>query len=57
MGNLWYLKRKKNIVEKRMYFFGFLPQTNEKPWKSYFLCRIFFFIQIAYIILVKGGFV
>ena len=29
----------------------------KKHWKSHFLCRIFFFIQIPYIIRVKGGFV
>ena len=43
-----------------MYFFGLLPPTNEnmkKILKSHFLSKIFFFIQIAYIILVKGDFV
>ena len=43
-----------------MYFFGFLPPSKEnmkKPWKIHFLGRIFFSIQIAYILLVKGGFV
>ena len=43
-----------------MYFFGYLPQTNEnmkKTLKSHFLGKIFLFIQIAYIILVKEGFV
>ena len=44
-----------------MYFFVFFPPTNEKKkkktWKSDFLGRIFFSIHIAYIILVKGGFV
>ena len=43
-----------------MYFFGFLPPKNEnmkkKLEKVTFLGRIFSFIQIAYIILVKGGF-
>ena len=44
-----------------MYFFGFFPPTNENMKKNLekiiFLGRIFLFIQIAYIILVKGGFV
>ena len=43
-----------------MYFLGLLPPTNEnvkKTWKIHFLGRIFFFIQIAYIIRVKRAFV
>ena len=44
-----------------MYFFGFLPPTNEnvekKTLKCHFLGRIFFFIEIAYITRVKAGFV
>ena len=47
-------------LEKRMYFFVFLPRTNEnkkkKHWNSNFLGRFFYFIQIPYIILVKEGF-
>ena len=43
-----------------MYFFGFLPPTNEnmkkKTWKSHFLGRIFFVIKIAYMLLEKGFF-
>ena len=43
-----------------MYFFYFLPPTNEnmkKNFKKSFLDRIFLFIQIAYILHVKEGFV
>ena len=43
------------MLRKRMYFFGFIPPKMKirKKRKSHFLCRIFFFIQIAYIILSK----
>ena len=54
---------KKNIGEKKnVFFLVFFHQQmkikkNKKNIKSHFLGRIFFFIQIPYIILVKGGFV
>ena len=59
-GRLNTFCRKQLVVEIKNIFFGFLPPTNKnmkKPWKSHFLGRIFFFIQISYIILLKGGFV
>ena len=49
---------KKVLSRKRMYFFVFFHQQmkiRKKHWKNHILGRIFFFIQIAYIILVKGG--
>ena len=48
------------MSQKKNVFFGFLPPTNEnkiKILKSHFLGRNFVFIQIAYIIFVKEGFV
>ena len=51
---------KRNIVGKKNVYFGFLPPTNEnkiKTLKSHFLGRNLVFIQIAYMILVKGSFV
>ena len=60
IGNLCNF-REKNIVEIKNVFF-LLSSTNKRkyaknPCKSHFLGRIFFFIQIVYIILVIGGFV
>ena len=60
IGNLCNF-REKNIVEIKNVFFLFSSTNKWKyeknPWKSHFLGRIFFFIQIVYIILVIGGFV
>ena len=53
------LREKKYCRDKECIFLVFLLQQMKiwkKPWKSHFLGRIFFFIQIAYIILVKGFF-
>ena len=60
MGNLCNFREKKVLSRKIMYFFGFLPPINKnkkKTLKSQFLGRIFFFIQIAYIIFVKSVFI
>ena len=54
-------REKKYCRDKECIFFlVFFHQQMKiwkKPWKSHFLGRILFFIQIAYIIHVKGGFV
>ena len=59
IGNLCNFREKKYSRGKEgifLVFFHTQIKIWKKPWKSHFLGRIFFFIQIAYNILVKGGF-
>ena len=52
---------KKNIVVKTINFLLFFYQPTKITWKTLkkvtFQAELFFLIQIAYVILVKGGFV
>ena len=59
MGTLCNFREKKYYPKKNIYF-GFLPPTNKnkiKTLKKSLFRQNFVFIQIAYIILVKQGFV
>ena len=60
MGSLCNFREKK-YSPKMNVFFGFLSPTNENKIKSlkksHFLGSNFVFIQIAYIVLLKRGFV
>ena len=59
MGSLCNFREKKYCRKKNV-FFGFLPPTNEnkiKILKKSLFRQKFFLYKIAYIILVKGGFV